>query len=61
MKEKAYLTKQKIMFNFREWKIKFKFLPGLKPGNGDNGEGAFPYGFDAEEEICPSADILSYE
>jgi len=54
MDGKAYLNRKKMIFSSKE-----NFLPGLKPGNGDNGEGAFPYGLGAEEEICPSAEVLS--
>jgi len=54
MDGKAYLNRKKMIFSSKE-----NFLPGLKPGNGDNGEGAFPYGLGAEEEICPSVDVLS--
>jgi hypothetical protein len=49
-KEKAYLNQKWFQFI----KQSRHFLPGLKPGNGDNGEGALPYGLGAGGGPCPS-------
>ncbi len=54
-KEKAYLNQKWFQFI----KQSRHFLPGLKPGNGDNGEGALPYGLGAGGGPCPS--VLSWK